>query len=51
MTYTREVEDWQNAPVSVNDQKLAALAAAYAKLCSEVCKDPMKCEAYRAAVA
>ncbi len=31
-------------------EKLEALAAAYAKLCSEVCKDPMKNEAYREAV-
>jgi hypothetical protein len=31
-------------------EKLAALAKAYAELCDQFQKDPMKCEAYRQAV-
>ena len=49
-TYTREVEDWQDAPVSVNEVRLANLAKAYAELASMFCKDPMKCEAFVEAV-
>lgn len=48
--YTREVEDWQTAPVSINDQKLEALAKAFAELCDQFQKDPMRCAAYREAV-
>ncbi len=48
--YTREVEDWQNAPVSINDVRLAALVIAFAKLCEQFQKDPMKCEAFKNAV-
>ena len=47
--YTREVEDWQNAPVSQADT-LSELAAAFADLSRKFCKDPLKCDAYRDAI-